>query len=110
MLKKAMHWLRISRHIHVRQREINNLPELVDLIDRFIDGDVKYDLEWDDFASWKHSNPSIEEIRQRIELLEPLFYLTKVNDRREGIKRLIDERNRVAASIGMDVRSNKETE
>jgi hypothetical protein len=39
-----------------------------------IDGTLEYPLEWDDFISWRHENPNIEKIRDRIAANEPLFF------------------------------------
>jgi hypothetical protein len=36
------------------------LADAIDLIDRFLDGEVSYPLEWDDFISWEHPNPTID--------------------------------------------------
>ena len=66
MLKKLQHWLRHSAHVHVRSGNVANMHDLVVMIDAFLDDKLAYDLQWDDFISWKHENPNIEAIRKRI--------------------------------------------
>lgn len=102
--KKIRQWLHHSPHVHIRFEGICSLSDLVDLIDRFIDGQMKYDLEWDDFISWKHANPNIESIRQRIEATQPLLASGSKTDLAQFIDGLIEERNQVAALIGMPPR------
>lgn len=48
LLAMVARLFRQSVHVHVRTSEIQTLRELIDLIDRFIDGEVAYPLEWDD--------------------------------------------------------------
>jgi len=50
------------------------MSELVEILDRFLNGSMRYPLEWDDFISWENSNPNIEAIRNRIAETEPLFF------------------------------------
>ncbi|HWA92941.1 MAG TPA: hypothetical protein VG889_23110 [Rhizomicrobium sp.] len=83
------------------------MADLVDLIDRFIDGDLRYELEWDDFISWTHSNPNIEEFRDRIGAGEPLAFSKKPEDRARFLELLIAERDRAAALCGLPPWSEK---
>lgn len=99
--KKLRNWLHTSPRVHIRIEGVDSIRDLVDLIDRFLDGKVAYALEWDDFISWSHANPNIEDIRNRIAATEPLFFSGREGDRDQAILVLIDERNRAAALIGV---------
>lgn len=101
---RLLSWLRKSEHVHIRVHGVNNWADLVDLIDRFLDDRVRYPLEWDDFISWKHENVHIEEMRLRIEQNEPLLFSETLSDREKYISMLIEERNRVATTIGLPLR------
>ena len=102
------HWLRTSSHVHIRQKGVNSISDLVDLIDRFIDGSMDYDFEWDDFISWEHENHFIESVRQAIESHEPLLLAKKGTlDHVKYDINLINERNRAAAMIGLPLREIK---
>jgi len=92
MLKKLRQWLRQSRHVHIRERSVNTLSDMVELIDRFIDGRVRYPLEWDDFVSWNNENQAIEVYRDRIATLEPLFFSKDPVDRSKAIADLLEQR------------------
>lgn len=104
MLKKLRQWFRESRHVHIRGRSVNTLSDMVGLIDRFIDGRVRYRLEWDDFISWGHENKAIEAYRDRIASLEPLFFSKDPADRAKAIADLLEQRNAAAALCGMSTR------
>jgi hypothetical protein len=108
MLKRWRKWLRQSPHFHIRERRVNDIHDLVALIDRFLDDKLDYVLEWDDFISWTHENENIERIRDRIAETEPLFFSKNAEDNKLGIAMLIDERNRAATLIGIDLRRGKE--
>jgi len=69
-----------------------------------LDGCTKYPLEWDDFISWEHENPGIEAIRDRIAALEPLFFSKDDGDKQRALSLFIDERNKLAALIGVPAR------
>lgn len=101
---KIRDWLHRSPHVHIRVQGINSLRDVVDLIDRFIDGDMAYELEWDDFISWTHEYPSIETVRVRIGATEPLLFSKDPTDRVRAIEMLVEERNRIAALIGLPPR------
>jgi hypothetical protein len=98
---------RRSSHVHVRPRNIQTLHQLIDLIDRFVDDEVRYPLEWDDFISWRNANPNIEEIRNRVGLFEPLLFSNSKQDRDEYVLRLVEERNIAAALVGLPARDAK---
>jgi hypothetical protein len=102
---KFRQWLRSSARIHARQQPVGSLTELVALIDRFLDGTLRYELEWDDFVSWTCEDPGIEIFRDRIADLEPLFFSSAEDERRMGVARLLEERNKAAAFAGRPYRS-----
>lgn len=81
------------------------MHDLVATIDGFLDDKLTYDLHWDDFISWKHKNPNIEAIRNRIAATEPLFLSDNPADRKKAIAIVIEERNRAAALVGIAPRS-----
>ena len=86
--------------MHIRQHGVNSISDLFDLIDRFIDGRMSYDLEWDDFISWEHDNHLIEDVRNAIGVHEPLLFSQNLEHRREYVRKLVEERNRAAVFIG----------
>lgn len=93
LLGKVLTFLRSSRRIHLRQSEVSTLEEIVALIGRFLEDRLIYPMEWDDFVSWKNSNPDIEKWRQDISDLEPLFVSQDHDQRNEGESRLINIRD-----------------
>lgn len=94
-----------NRRVHLRQKPAENARDLVELIDRFLDGPMRYDLEWDDFISWKNSNAHVEEIRDRIGQYEHLLFSKSRAERALYRKVLIEERNKLARLLGMSVRA-----
>lgn len=104
MFKAIRKWLRTSPHVHLDQRRPETVQQLIELLDRFLDGKLQYELEWDDFISWKNKNPNIELIRERIAGTEPLFFSKSPADRAHAVELLIEERNRSAALIGRSPR------
>lgn len=98
-----------SDRIHLKGDPASSLTELVSLLDRFVDGNLRYGLEWDDFISWDHDNPGIEAIRYRIAVLEPLFFSEDVTDREEAMRVLIAERDSAAALCGLPPRPTQLT-
>ena len=96
-----------SHRVHLRQNPAESTRDLVDLIDRFLDGPMRYDLEWDDFISWQNSNAHVEEIRNRIGQFEPLLFSKDKSDRSLYRQKLIEERNRLARLLGMVVRDER---
>jgi hypothetical protein len=105
MLRKLFSFFRTSSRIHVRQPPPSQISDLVALLDRLLDGRLSYELEWDDFISWQHSNPNIEAIRRRIAETERLFFSDAISDRKRAVEMLVGERNRAAALIGTSPRS-----
>ena len=97
--------LRSSARIHARSNPATNPREFVELIDRFVDGPVRYPLEWDDFISWRNENPYLEQARERIGAWEPLLFSKSVDGRREYVRHLLEERNRAAALVGLPARA-----
>ncbi|HEX3943798.1 MAG TPA: hypothetical protein VHW69_06910 [Rhizomicrobium sp.] len=94
-----------SSRIHLRQEPAANIPELIALLDRFLDGPMRYELEWDDFISWRNDVPAVEQVRLRIAELESLAFSKQVEDRELFRTTLIDERNRLAALLSIPLRS-----
>jgi len=88
----------------VRTREIQNVREVIDLMDRFLFGELNYPFEWDDFISWEHANPLVESIREDISSVEPLYFSQQLADREKAKTQLIEKRNELAASYGMSSR------
>ena len=107
MLRRLASWLRNSSHFHLRQERIDTLPELVGLLDRFLDDSLRYPLEWDDFISWDSRVPEIESFRQRIgTTTEPLFFSGLLSDRDKGAEIILSERNRAATLAAIPVRQS----
>jgi hypothetical protein len=104
VLKTLRAWLRNSRRVYIRGPQVRDLPQFVALADRFLDGSLKYPLEWDDFISWTNDNPSIEAIRDRIAETEPLFFSKDAALRIKAIDGLVAERNRAAALCSLPQR------
>ena len=105
MFRKLTHWLRHSPHVHVRQDGVQTLSDLVELIDRFLDGELRYALEWDDFISWDHTTFQIEAIRDRIAATEPLFFSKDPAKVAHAIELLLEQRNQAALLAGKPVRT-----
>ena len=97
---------REAPYVHFRERGVHDFADLVGLIDRFIDGQIRYGLEWDDFISWKQENPNVEAIRQRIGSHERLLFSKSPEDRTAYVSVLIEERNRAAAFVGIRARED----
>ena len=105
ILRKLAHWLRHSSHVHIRQHGVQSLSDLVGLLDRFLDDELRYALEWDDFISWENSAPGIEAIRERIAQTEPLFFSKDPAQIAKGVEIVVEERNRAASFAGEKLRS-----
>ena len=103
IFRKLIQTLRHSRRLHLRERGVANASDLVGLIDRFRTDELKYELEWDDFISWSNANPTVEEARNRIANLEPLFFSKEQKRRAKAVALLIEERNRLASLCGMEI-------
>ena len=104
MLALIRKWLQNSSRVHHRQQPVHDLRSCVALMDRFLDNAVAYPLEWDDFISWEHEKPGIEEIRSRIGATERLFFSKASGDHAKAVEIVVAERNRVAAIIGLAAR------
>lgn len=98
-------WERFPRvHFHVH-REVATTPgDLIDLIDRFIDNQVRYPFEWDDFISWEQDNPNVEAARQAIGKYEGWLFSKNQSKIDAYAYRAAEERNRLAAILGRPLR------
>ena len=83
---------------------MKSVRELVDLFDRFLDGPMRYDLEWDDFISWEADNPQVEQIRNRIGEHELLLFSGNQRNRELYANYVVEERNRIAALLNIPQR------
>ncbi|MGE3829844.1 MAG: hypothetical protein AB7F76_02515 [Parvibaculaceae bacterium] len=99
-----------STRLHLRQVPAQNMRQLVSLMDRFVDGRLQYDLEWDDFISWESSDPPVEEIRERLGAFESLLFSNHAADRNRYNEHVADERNRLATLFGLPAHPIAETE
>jgi hypothetical protein len=104
MWRAIRKFLRDSSRIHIRESAPANYRDLVDLLDRFIDDEMRYPLEWDDFISWDHQNPNIEAIRERISAWEPLAFGSAI-ERDRFTELFVDVRNECAALVGIAPRA-----
>jgi len=104
MFRALQRWFRMSR-VHLRQNEVTNPADLVALIDRFMDNKLLYELEWDDFISWAHSNAAIESLRDRIAGMEPSFFSKDPLKRAEALVVLLSARNDAASLASLPARS-----
>lgn len=98
-------FLRDSSHVHVRE-EINSVSDAIELIDRFIDGSLRYPLEWDDFISWENATQGVGRLREEIGQLEPMFFSSDKNVRMAAHRRLLEIRNRFATFNSIAIRSD----
>jgi len=104
MLRRLRDWLRTSSRVHIHE-PVSDVRACVDLLDRFLDGAMRYPLEWDDFISWEHSNPHIEATRQAIAPTEPLFISGDLAQQSQGVDIVVFQRNRLAKLAGVPSRS-----
>ena len=95
--------LRESPYVHFRSNPASDLRELVQLFDRFVDGPMRYPLEWDDFISWRNESPEIEQVRVRLAAFDALLSESR-DARRKYIGHVLEERNKVAARLGLPAR------
>lgn len=98
-------WLRESNVIHVREQNVASTEDALALIDRFIDDELRYPLEWDDFISWSSDVPGVEAIRERIAALEPLAFSVDPAERARFAETLIVQRNELASLLGLHSRA-----
>lgn len=93
MIKWIKKILEQSSIIHIRRREIGSVDELKELIERFLNDDLHYPLEWDDFISWRNSNKKVEKIRNNIGQWEVLLFSSSSSDKErysDNLKSLLD--------------------
>ena len=88
--------LRMSARFHIAE-SVTSLPQAIDLIDRFLDSQHRYPLEWDDFISWESPHPMVEKMRTEIGEFEPLLFGGKPSDYAREVRAI---RDRYAATIG----------
>jgi hypothetical protein len=88
-----------SSRVHLRQNPARDVEDLVFLLDRFLKREPKYDMEWDDFISWKNESPHVEQIRNRIEQWEPLLFSRNEADKLLYREKIREERDRLAALL-----------
>ena len=104
ILDKIREFFIRNNFIHQKGPPVSSLRELVDLIDRFIDNDMHYGLEWDDFISWKNESSLIEDFRQEIGNYEPLLFSKSRSKMLEYCNNLIEIRNSIADRIAHPIR------
>jgi len=104
MMKRIRQWLRMSSRAHIHEQPVHDLSSCVALLDRFLDGSLRYPLEWDDFVSWPHEHPGIESIRNTVADTEPLFFSRDLSKWAQGRAIVLDERNRIAGILGLPAR------
>lgn len=90
-----------SKHVHVRQNELDSTKEVIYLIDRFVDNKIEYPLEWDDFVSWTNPNQTVERLRDQLADLESSFMSRDKKLRHQALLTMIQLRNHYANLIGM---------
>jgi hypothetical protein len=106
LLRRIRDYFKQSQRAHLRSR-VNSLREAINLIDRFIDGNMHYPLAWDDFISWENENPSVEALRDKVADLE-LKLVSKNREQKRGAAReTIRLRNHYAGLIGIPSRSEE---
>ena len=104
MISNLLQWVRDmlvkSPRFHLRNSEVESKADLVDLLDRFIEDNLQYPLEWDDFVSWQNSNRVVEDARLEIAALENDFCSNSTSDREKALRTLKGIRDHIAASLG----------
>lgn len=78
----------INIFAHRRRRPAQTIREARDLIERFMNDRPGYDFEWDDFISWKNENPTIEKVRENLEVVEALLISDDPLDRQRAMSAL----------------------
>ena len=106
IVERIRSWFRDSSRVHLREAGPSDLRSMVNLIDRFIDGPMKYPLEWDDFISCEHTIPAVERYRDRVAALEPLLFSKAAGDKQLFISKLLTIRNEAAAVVGLPGRED----
>jgi hypothetical protein len=95
-----------SKRVHIHVAKVRTIRQAIDLIDRFIANELEYPLEWDDFVSWSNANLTVEELRNQIADLEPLFFSKDKGTRAHALECLINYRNKYAVLIGREPASD----
>ena len=93
-----------SSVVHIRGQKITSVKEAIQLMDRFVDNNVEYPLQWDDFVSWKNPNPSVEKVRDELADLEPYFFSRDRQMKSQGANKIINVRNKYAMQLGVPLR------
>jgi hypothetical protein len=93
-----------SNRIHLLGGAPENLREVVSVIDRFLDGPRRYNIELDDFIAWENNNAAVEQVRKRIKAFAHLLSSNRSKDRDLFAAQLIGERNRLAVLLGLSAR------
>lgn len=89
-----------SSRVHLHQEPASTTGDLIELIDRCIEGRLNYPMEWDDFISWEQANPNVEAARDAIGKYEPWLFSGSKAKRNAYWHRVVEERNRLAALLG----------
>lgn len=89
---------------HLVRDKVSTPMEFIELVDRFVAGKLNYDLEWDDFISWPNDNRNLESIRDRLGEYEELLFSRDLQDRQKYVERVLEERNSLAAVVGLPMR------
>jgi hypothetical protein len=95
-----IHWNRI----HLIGGGPENIREVVSVMDRFLDGPRRYDVEWWDFITWQTDHAAVEQVRKRIETFAHLLFSNEPRERDLFDVRVMGERNRLAALLGIPQR------
>lgn len=93
-----------SSWLHLHQEPASTTGDLIDLIDRCVDGRLRYSMEWDDFISWEQANLHVENARQVIGMHETWLFSGSQAQRNAYWYRVVEERNRLAAILGRSQR------
>jgi len=102
--ERVRSWLRKSTRIHAREDVANTPTELINLIDRFMENKLQYELEWDDFISWRQDNWLVEEARNSIGEFESFLFSKELSARKIYMAAVVRQRNKIAAIIGASQR------
>jgi hypothetical protein len=98
-------FLRKSPHVHIRSG-VASVADAIAVIDRFVDGNPSYPLEWDDFISWESSIAGVERLRNEIADMEAMFFSTDKGARLQAHRKLIEIRNYYAGFNGIARRTD----
>jgi hypothetical protein len=107
MFKRFRNWFRQSSHLHIREASVHDVRACVELLDRFLDGSLRYPLEWDDFISWEHENLHVEATRKAVAQTEPLFLSGDLAQRSQAIDIVVHQRDGLARLAGVPGRGGK---